>query len=459
MKNDIDSIPEWAKRVVWYQIFPERFRNGDPSNDPVLESIEGAYPHDIKSRWEVHSWTSDWYKLQEYETENNQDIWFNLQRRRYGGDIQGIIDKLDYLKDLGINAIYLTPVFISPSSHKYDCAAYHHVDPYFGPNPEEDFEIIKKENPADPSTWEWTNADKLFLKLILIVHQKEMKIIIDGVFNHMGLNSWAFKDVVKNQKKSKYKEWFKIKDWDKNFSYMCWEGFNELPEFNQDKNGIVSGPKEYIFAITKRWMDPGNNGDTLRGIDGWRLDVAACVKHPFWKQWRRYVKSINPDAYLTAEIIDEIEFIMPYLNGDEFDAAMNYNFAFACWNFFIKEDGKFSASAFLNDLEKLRTAFPRDVSYVMQNLLDSHDSPRLASTIVNKDLLKYKKWSLFHEKSKALNPKYKTRKPTEEELHLLKLIVIFQMTYVGAPMIYYGVKPVCGAQTIHAAESRWFGMT
>jgi len=117
-----EFVPEWAKKVVWYQIFPERFRNGDPENDPTLESIEGAYPHDVKSPWQIHPWTSDWYELLPYEKKNGKDIWFNLQRRRYGGDLQGIIDKLDYLKELGIGAIYLNPVFWSPSSHKYDAA-------------------------------------------------------------------------------------------------------------------------------------------------------------------------------------------------------------------------------------------------------------------------------------------------------------------------------------------------
>lgn len=114
-EENLNFTPDWAGKVVWYQIFPERFRNGDPGNDPSLESTKGSWPHDYTSDWEVHNWTSDWYKLQPYEKKNGKDIWFNIQRRRYGGDIQGIIDKLDYLADLGIGAIYLNPVFEAPA--------------------------------------------------------------------------------------------------------------------------------------------------------------------------------------------------------------------------------------------------------------------------------------------------------------------------------------------------------
>ena len=133
-----DFIPQWAKEVVWYQIFPERFCNGDTKNDPTIETLYGSWPHDTNSDWQVHPWTSDWYELQPYEKNNGKDIWYNLQRRRYGGDLQGIINKLDYIKELGIGAIYLNPVFEAPSLHKYDGATFHHIDPNFGPDPEGD---------------------------------------------------------------------------------------------------------------------------------------------------------------------------------------------------------------------------------------------------------------------------------------------------------------------------------
>jgi cyclomaltodextrinase len=438
-----DFVPQWAKEVVWYQIFPERFRNGDKTNDPDLNSIKGSWPHDVSSPWQVHPWTSDWYQLQDYEKKNGKDIWFNIQRRRYGGDLQGIIDKLDYLKDLGISAIYLNPVFESPSLHKYDEATYHHVDPFFGPDPRGDKKLIAAEDPGNPKSWVWTSADKLLLKLIKEVHNRNMYIIIDGVFNHMGINSWAFRDVVKNQKKSKYKDWFNINSWDDpkkgtKFDYKGWFGVKELPELKQDKNGTVSGPKKYIFNITKRWMDPYNNGSLKDGIDGWRLDVAYCIKHPFWKDWRKLVKSINPNAYLTAEVIDPINVIEPYLQGDEFDAVMNYNFAFASADYFVNEKNQIKTSAFDTLLKKLRDAFPGGVEYVQQNLFGSHDSNRLESHIVNRDHTAYRNWGNYFQYSKGSNPQYDTRKPNPDELKVQKLFVIFQMTYVGAPMVYYG---------------------
>ncbi len=439
----VEFVPAWAKKVVWYQIFPDRFRNGDPDNDPTLESIEGAYPHDVTSPWQIHPWTSDWYELQPNEKRNGKDIWFNLQRRRYGGDLQGIIDKLEYLKKLGIGAIYLNPVFWSPSLHKYDAETYHHIDPYFGPDPDADIKMIETETHDNSATWVWTSADKLFLNLINEVHKRNMKIIIDGVFNHMGLNSWAFKDVVKNQQKSKYKDWFKIKSWDDEmkgtkFVYDGWYGVKELPEFNQDENGIVKGPKKYIFDITKRWMDPDNDGKPSDGIDGWRLDVAFMIKHNFWKEWRKHAKQINPVAYLTAEIIDSIEIVKPYLQGDEFDAVMNYNFLFTTAEYFIDDTSGMLSSEFDKKLRELREAFPPGVSYVQQNLFSSHDTQRFTSHIVNRDKFKIRDWGKTFNLTKGSNPNYDTRKPTKEELDLMKLMLIFQMTYVGAPYIYYG---------------------
>lgn len=438
-----DFVPEWAKKVVWYQIFPERFRNGDPANDPLVENIKGSWPHDHTSPWQIHPWNSDWYKLQPYEQKNQRDIWFNIQRRRYGGDLQGIIDKLDYLKDLGIGAIYLNPVFEAPSLHKYDGATYHHIDPNFGPDPEGDRKKIKTEIPDDPSTWVWTEADKLFLKLVNKVHSRGMKIIIDGVFNHMGINSWAFRDVVKNQQNSKYKDWFSIISWNDSaagtkFNYNGWFGVKELPELKEDENGIVEGPKEYIFNITKRWMDPDGDNNPADGIDGWRLDVAFCVEHQFWKDWRKHLKAINPDAYITAEIIDPIPVLLDYLQGDEFDAVMNYNYLFACSEYFFDDKTAVTTTEFDSLLKDLRTAFPQCVSYVQQNLHGSHDTQRMASHLVNKDLAKIRNWHETFNIWKGSNPAYDTRKPNEDEKRILKLTTIFQFTYLGAPYVYYG---------------------
>jgi glycosidase len=441
--TDTDFAPEWARHAVWYQIFPERFCNGDPKNDPTPESMQGAHAGEHRDGWQIHPWTSDWYELQPYEKQHDMEIWRHLARRRYGGDLQGIIDRLDYLQDLGVNALYLTPVFESPSSHKYDAACHHHIDPHFGPDPEGDRRLMAREVIDDPGTWHWTSADRLALSLIHEVHNRGMRIIFDGVFNHVGVNHWAFRDVVKHQRHSRYRDWFKIESWDDHghgtrFAYRGWAGHSTLPEFRQDEHGIVAGPREYLYAVTRRWMAP--EGDTGYGLDGWRLDVAFCVAHGFWKDWRALVKSINPEAYITAELVRPPELVKPYLQGDEFDAEMNYNFAFACEEYLLRETRRISASAFDRLLCELREAHPPCVAPVMQNLFGSHDTARLASFIVNRDKLTYRNWESKDPKqdTRARNPLFDTRAPFEDERRIQKLFVIFQMSYVGAPMIYYG---------------------
>ncbi len=163
--------------------------------------------------------------------------------------------------------------------------------------------------------------------------------------------SLSFKDVIQDQQNSKYKDWFTIFSFNDSvantsFKYQGWFGVLDLPELREDENGIVAGPKKYIFDCTSKWMMP--NGDQNKGIDGWRLDVAFCIDHDFWKQWRILVKSINPNAYLTAEVIDKIDTIKPYLQGDEFDAVMNYGFAVICSEFFINQKNKITVTQFIH---------------------------------------------------------------------------------------------------------------
>ncbi|QHL89336.1 alpha-amylase [Nibribacter ruber] len=438
-----DFTPDWSKGVVWYQIFPDRFNNGDKTNDPKVEDQRGAYPFNDSSAFQIHPWTSDWYKLQPYEKGNGKDIYYNLQRRRYGGDLQGVIDKLEYLQSLGVNAIYMNPVFWAPSSHKYDALSYHHVDPTFGPDPEGDKQLIAKENPLDPNTWVWTSADKLALKLIDEVHKRNMYIIFDGVFNHIGLNSFAFQDLVKKQQASAYKDWFIVESWRDEakgipFKYKGWFGVSTLPEFKEDSTGIVAGPKEYIFNATKRWMNPMNKG-VAHGIDGWRLDVAYDVSHAFWKDWRKHVRSINPNAYMTAELVFSIKETKPYLSGDEFDATMNYNFAFIMHDFFVQEKKASTVTQFDAKLNELRNAFGNGVALNMQNLMDSHDATRLGSAVANPDGEKFGNWGkYFNWSQKSNNKSYNARKPTPDQLQKQKLIAAFQLLYVGSPMVYYG---------------------
>jgi cyclomaltodextrinase len=438
-----DFTPNWSKGVIWYQIFPERFRNGDRSNDPKIGDQAGAYPFDDTSAFQTHPWTSDWYQLQPYEQKNGKDVYFNIQRRRYGGDIQGIIDGLDYLKSLGVNALYITPLFWSPSSHKYDALMYHHIDPTFGPDPEGDKKMIATEDPVKPETWVWTKADLLALKLIDEVHKRKMRLIFDGVFNHVGIRNFAFQDVEKNQQASPFKDWFIVQSWRDSvkgtkFRYKGWFGVRTLPEFREDSTGIVAGPKQYIFNATKRWMNPKNLGAS-HGIDGWRLDVAYDVGHPFWKDWRKWVRSLNPQAYMTAELVDPIEKTRPYLQGDEFDATMNYNFAFIVHDFMVQDKTASTVTQFDTRLRELREAFGEGVALNMQNLMNSHDATRIGSAVANADGKKFGDWGpYFNWSQKSNNKTYNARKPTPAQLQKQKLIAAFQLLYYGSPMIYYG---------------------
>ncbi len=446
INREVADYPAWVQDAVFYQIFPERYSNGDQGNDPDIPSLKGSWPHIEVENWQISPWVSDWYKLQPWEESNGLGFEHNVQLRRYGGDIQGIINKLDYLNELGITAIYLNPVFESPSLHKYDATCYHHIDNNFGPDPNRDRQIISGENPDDPSTWQWTTADSLFLNLIKEAHKKNIKIIIDGVFNHVGMTFWAFKDVVKNESNSKYKDWFTVKSWDNpetaenEFDYAGWVGIRELPELREDENGLVEPVKDHVFAVIERWMDPNNDGNPEDGIDGWRLDVAEMVSHNFWKDFRKKVKSINSDAYITGEIFwddwtnNKMMDPEPWLRGDEFDGVMNYRWSAALTNYFIDKKNKISSKEFFSRLESLDKSYPDRTRFTLLNLMDSHDTDRIASNIINPDL--------FYDKYVGVkdNPTYIVRKPNEKEVKIQKLIALFQFTYPGAPMIYYGTE-------------------
>jgi cyclomaltodextrinase len=436
------QVPQWAKKAIWYQIFPERFRNGDPSNDPGTEDIIGSWPFGDHREIQTIPWTSDWYELQPMERDG-KGFYYHAQRRRYGGDLQGVLDKLDYLQALGINAIYFNPIFEAPSLHKYDGAYYHHIDNNFGPDPDGDKEIFAKEVPDDPFTWQWTSADTLFLRLIKECHNRGIRVIIDGVFNHVGVNFFAFVNLKKNQQQSKYKNWFVVKSWDDptteqdEFDYQCWANVKSLPEIREDNNGFDKQAWAYMVASIKRWMDPNDDGDPSDGIDGWRLDVAEKVTRASWVKFRKLARSINPEAYLTGEVWwekwpEKMFNAAPWLQGDMFDAVMNYRFAAAATKFFVNQKKQITTSQFDKELEQIRLDYPQEVNYVLQNLLDSHDTDRLSSMIINPDRI------YGHANRVADNRDYDVRKPRADEIKVQKLIVLFQMTYLGAPMIYYG---------------------
>ncbi len=444
VKGDV-RVPEWAKRAVWYQIFPERFRNGDPANDPTPLELVGSWPHEVSKEWKPSNWTADWYQLQPWENDE-RGFYVDVQRRRYGGDLQGVIEKLDYLKELGITAIYFNPLFESPSLHKYDATMYHHIDNNFGPDPEGDRKSWATEDPADPGSWQWSSADQLFLKLIREAHARDIKVVVDGVFNHTGLTFWAFQDVKTNQQRSRFKDWFIIKQWDdpqtsvNEFDYQGWYGVKELPELREDEYGIVPGPREHIHAVVQRWMDPNGDGKHDDGIDGWRLDVADMVSLDFWREFRQWVRALNPEAYLVGEVWWEdwqngkMYNAAPWLQGDAIDAVMNYRWARESVRYFAGKGSKISASDFVRRLQLLLGDYSSDNNYVLMNLYDSHDTDRLGSRIVNADL-NYDQGVGLNE-----NRSYDVRKPREGEVQIQKLMALFQMTYVGAPMIYYGTE-------------------
>ena len=442
--SSFNNPPSWAQHAVWYQIFPERFRNGDATNDPTVQDIQGSWPHEIPEHWSVSSWTGDWYALQRWEEPATKGFYYFGQQRRYGGDIQGVLDKLDYLHDLGIDAIYFNPLFEAPSLHKYDASMYHHIDNNFGPDPAGDRSIWEKENPADHATWGWTSADRLFLKLLDEAHQRGIKVIIDGVFNHVGVTFWAFLDVQKNGVHSLYKEWFIINSWDdpsttKNeFDYAGWAGVRDLPELREDENGLVNGPREHVRSIIRRWMDPNGDGDPSDGIDGWRLDVAEMVAIPFWRDFRKWVREINPEAYLVGEVWWEdwahgkMFNAEPWLRGDAFDAVMNYRVAREAAHFFKDQKNRISPTGFDARLRSIRNDYRSQNTKALMNVLGGHDTDRLASQIVNPDT------RFDAQVGVSDNREYQVRKPNSKEIEIQKLIVLFQMTYVGAPHIFYG---------------------
>ena len=428
------DYPSWARGIVWYQIFPERFENGDPSNDPDAAKTFTWSDNPPLERWRISEWTSNWFEPEEWNKNEDGSI-RDFYRRRYGGDIQGIIDKLDYIQSLGVNAIYLNPVFESMSLHKYDATLYHHIDVNFGPNPEFDKELISTENPQNPENWKWTSADSLFLKLIADVHSRGMQIIIDGVFNHVGTKFWAFQDVLKNQQKSEYADWFMIKSFDdptteeNEFDYKGWWDIKSLPQFARSDSNLAPGPARHIFDVVKRWMDPNGDGDSSDGVDGWRLDVARDVPLGFWQDFREVVKSVNPDAIIIGELW---ELSPDFVGADKpFDALMNYEFAFAVNDYLIADTNRISTSGFVERLKLIQETYPLKNRLLLQNLLDSHDTDRLTSMIKNPD-------RKFDHDASAGNSNYDPSKPDSADYEMMMFITAFQMLYTGSPMIYYG---------------------
>lgn len=439
------AAPDWAKDVIWYQIFPERFNNGDSSNDPTRASLSD--PQHVTPEWKVMDWESEWFERANWEKAMSPHFNDTLQHRRYGGDLQGVINKLDYLKELGVTGIYFNPLFFADSLHKYDGNSFHHIDPHFGPDPQGDLALIESES-SNPRSWEWTAADKLFLTLLKEAKPRGIRVIIDGVWNHTGRDFFAFADIRTNFQKSRYARWYDIITFDdprtarNEFDYHGWYGFKSLPEFANDPSGhnLAPGPKRYIFNATKRWMDPNGDGDPSDGIDGWRLDVAEEVPNGFWKEWHDYIRQINPEVFTSAEIWGSAA---QYLNDTDFGSAMNYRgFAIPVKGWLI--DAKMTASEFAARLDQERNSHG-ERAYLLQNLVDSHDTQRVASAIANRSSFpEYKNADWFDyddgERVNARTPGYNNAGPDHDGRRIWKMLALFQATYLGAPMIYYGTE-------------------
>jgi cyclomaltodextrinase / maltogenic alpha-amylase / neopullulanase len=345
----IFEAPSWVRDAVFYQIFPERFSRGAWLQDPSVLEKWGSVPG-----------------LNNF----------------MGGNIQGIIDRLGYLNNLGVNALYLAPIFTSPSNHKYDTTDYFQVDPCFG-----DVALMRE--------------------LVGKCHERGLRIILDGVFNHCSDQHPFFLDVKCKGRQSRYWNWFNVKRWpipnsfgkDEQASdwYDCWWGHYSLPKFNHGAQEV----EEYFLKVATYWL-------SNVGIDGWRLDVPNEVLQSFWPKFRRAVKAVNPEAYIVGEIWDDPS---AWLQGDRFDGVMNYQFQRALLSYVADEE--MNTPTFDRTLHQLLRACPQEASFAMLNLIDSHDTPRAASRV-------------------------SARNGAQRKLEALKLLASLQFSYPGAPCIYYG---------------------
>jgi cyclomaltodextrinase len=448
-----DEPPGWAREAIWYQIFVERFRNGDPSNDPKPAFMQGAYPGYVPANWKVTPWNQDWYEQEDWAKAEVGHFHKLAAARRFGGDLQGVLEKLDYLQDLGITAIYFNPLNDSPSLHKYDARNYRHIDRTFGPDPVGDSAIINAEDPVDPETWRWTAADHLFLKIIREVHRRNMRLIIDYSWNHTGITFWAWEDLKENQSKSRFRDWYDITSFDDpatpedEFSYEGWLGVKTLPELKKvnavgkRKGYAFEGDlqpevKAHVFNVTRRWLDPNADGDPSDGVDGFRLDVASHVPLGFWRDYRKFVRGINPGALLLGEAWwtkwpDQLMDPRPFLHGDVFDSVMHYQWYKPARQFFAQANGGLKPSGFVAEMNRVYAAYDRPLAQNLMNLVASHDSPRFATSFQNKQQYKYRMGARG-------NPELDVGPPNENTIREMRMMLMHQFTFISAPHIWNG---------------------
>ena len=455
-RSGLAQVPEWSKHAIWYQIFVERFRNGDTLNDPTPEDMKGAYPGSLPRNWKITPWGHDWYSHEPWlDSVKAGNFYSKIQARRYGGDLQGVLDKLDYLSSLGITAIYFNPLNDSPSLHKYDARNYAHIDRNFGPNPKADVDSMKAENPGNPSTWKWTSADRLFLKVIQECHRRGIKVIMDYSWNHTGRDFWALNDIRKRGANSPYADWYTITSFDDTttaadeLKYEGWGGNNPwMPVFRKDiippddkvmpfeGNFHSESLKQHIFDVTRRWLDPDRDGNPADGVDGFRLDVAGEIPMGFWREYRKVVRSVNPDAYLVGEIWwldwpDKLLNPAVFLAGDQFDAIMNYRWYRIARGFFGQAEPVLTPTGFVSEIKRIDKDINPDNLGAMMNVVATHDTPRLSTSLFNKTMDKF-------QAKPSDNPDYKINKPDEMTGKEQRLLLVHQFSFIGSPHIWNG---------------------
>lgn len=448
-----DQPPVWAREAIWYQIFVERFRQGNHKVNPSLATCQHSLIDPYPDHWSPTPWGHNWYKQEDWAIGTGLDFYRTIQMRRYGGDLDGVLEKVPYLKDLGVTAVYFNPVNDAPSLHKYDVRYYHHIDVTFGDDIEGDIQKIESENPADPSTWIWTTADDKFVRLVRKLHENGIRVILDFSWNHTGNHFWAFRDIQDKLELSPYKDWYHTTFQNDSLTgvprmaYDGWGGIGTLPVLKKvETTEKVQGlpfegnlhpeVKNHIFHVCRRWMDPHNDGSMRDGIDGMRLDVAEHVPMGFWRDFRQFVRSVNPEFYLVGENWwyewpDQLMDPQPWLQGDVFDAVMHYQWFKLARGYFAQPEDKLSLNEFKEKVQKEFQKYPEYTQQAMMNVGASHDSPRLLTSFFNKN--KYKYLCKPQEDSS-----YKTQIPDEETYHRVRLYLLHQFTFVGAPHIWNG---------------------
>lgn len=441
------STPKWAKGAVMYQIFVDRFCNGDPSND--VETNEYVYIGEPVRH------VDDWGK---YPTPSGA----KAVREFYGGDLLGVLKKLDYLQDLGIEVIYFNPLFVSPSNHKYDIQDYDYIDPHYGVIVNDGGEVVPSEARDNQKATKYQKrttdkenleaSNRLFVRLVDEMHKRGMRVIIDGVFNHCGsYNKWMDRERIYETQKgysdgafiaadSPYRSFFKFyregtENWPYNTNYDGWWGHDTLPKLNYEESVKL---ENYILSIGRKWVSPPFN------VDGWRLDVAADLGHSneynhlFWKKFRMAVKDANPEAIILAEHYGDPS---EWLQGDEWDTVMNYDAFMEPLTWFLTGLEKHSdedrpelygnADNFVGAINHHMANMLTPSLQVAMNELSNHDHSRFLT-----------RTSHMVGRVEHLGPE-----AANEYVNyaVMREAVVMQMTWVGAPTIYYGDEAgVCG---------------